>query len=107
MSYKKFGSNSFLKEVKAIKWYQVYKCDTVGQAVTVFTKLLCTILYRDDTAPVKTYQHIFTMLHGLLMKLKHLWLTETRPWQELDKVGTIANTMKNRCTRLLRNEKHK
>ena len=55
-SYKKFNSQKFLEEVRLIKWWDVYKCENVNDAVEIFTKLLCTILDKDDMAPMKTFQ---------------------------------------------------
>ena len=55
-SYKKFNSQKFLEEVRLIKWWYVYNCEKVNDAVEIFTKLLCTILDKDDMAPMKTFQ---------------------------------------------------
>ena len=53
-SYKYFDEQKFLAEVKKIRWWNVYKCTDVDQAVFIFTKEVTDIL--DSMAPVKKFQ---------------------------------------------------
>ena len=111
-SYKNFNSRVFLDEVAAIRWWDVYKCDTVDEAVRVFTELLTTILDRNDIAPVKTFQQRRQYAPWLSEETKALMaerdsaVKQARLTSEPEDWGK-ATMLRNRCTRLLRTEKQR
>ena len=53
-SFKNFNKDDFLKEVKAIHWYDVYMEEDPDKATQIFTKKLKDLM--DEHAPVKTFQ---------------------------------------------------
>ena len=53
-SYKNFRPEQFLNEVRSIKWWDLYQCIDVNEAVRIFNKKITDIL--DKLAPIKTIQ---------------------------------------------------
>ena len=55
-SYKNFNEERFLAEVSVIRWWEFYQCPNVKVAVSVFIRLLMSILDREDMVPMKKFQ---------------------------------------------------
>ena len=53
-SYKNFNPAEFLNAVRNISWWELYSCNDLDKAVTLFSEKLTAIL--DEMAPVKKYQ---------------------------------------------------
>ena len=53
-SYKNFDKSAFLAEIEKIKWWDIYKCESVDTAVKLFSDKITKVL--DQLAPVKTIQ---------------------------------------------------
>ena len=110
-SYKTFDSNAFLMEVASIRWWSVNSCDCVDKAVEEFTKLICTILDREDMAPIKTFQQRNNYAAWLtdgtkaIMQNRDRAVAKVRRTKDPDDWIT-ANAIRNRCTRIPRTEKH-
>ena len=111
-SYKRFDSGAFLAEVASIRWWNVHNCDSIDKAVEEFTKLICTILDRENMATIKTIQQRNNYASWLTEETKAVMISRdnavAKARQTKDPQDWItANTLRNACTRILRNEKHK
>ena len=109
-SYKRFDSKAFLSEVAKIRWWNVYNFDHADMAVEEFTKLICTILDREDMAPIKTFQQRNNYAAWLTDQTKEIMQNRDqavakarRTKDPKDWITAIA--LRNTCTRILRNEK--
>ena len=111
-SYKRFDSQKFLTEVQAIHWWSVYTCNNLDEAVNIFTDLICKILDRDDMAPIRTFQQRRQYAPWLSEETKCVMVNRdnavsiARASQNPED-WRIANSLKNKCTRLLRTEKQR
>ena len=99
-----------MDEIALIQWWEVYKCDTVDEAVKTFTKLVCSILDRNDMAPVKTFQHKQQYAPWLSDETKAVMTERDSAQMQAQLTGTPedcvkANMLGNRSTQLLRTEK--
>ena len=110
-SYKHFDSEAFVAEIASIHWWNVYNCICIDTAVKEFTKLICTILDRDDMAPIKTFQQRNNYASWLTEETKEVMKNrdnavakarQTKDPQDWE----ITSALRNACTRILRNEKH-
>ena len=53
-SFKNFDGNKFLEKLSDVRWWSLYACENLNEAVKIFTDNLTSIL--DELAPVKTFQ---------------------------------------------------
>ena len=111
-SYKNFNNEMFLDEVGLIHWWDVYKCTTVDEAVRLFTERVCGILDRSDMAPVKTFQQRQQYAQWLSAETKSLMEKRDKAMKRARVTKTPediekASMIRNRCTQILRTEKHR
>ena len=112
MCYKKFDSEQFIREVKDLRWWEVYNCESVDQAVNVFTKLICNILDRKDMAPIKRIQQSQQYTPWLSEQTKIKMLKRDVAVAAAHKSskpedGNVATNLRNQCTQLLKTEKQR
>ena len=109
-SYKTFSESKFLEEVRKVKWWEVYKCEDVNEAVEVFTNCITAILDRPDMAPMRTFQARRHYASWLSEETKVLMATRDQAMAEFNRTGQAedwnrARTLRNQVTRLLKTEK--
>ena len=109
-SYKKFDQTNFLEEVSKISWWQVYQCTDVDTAVARFTKLITSILDREDMAPMRVFQTRIRFASWLSDSTKQVMeerdaAMATYNVTKLRADWEVARELRNRVTRLLKTEK--
>ena len=109
-SYKNFSATKFLEEIQKVRWWQVYRCENVDEAVEVFRRCLTSILDRQDMAPVKTFQARRNFASWLSEETKEQMSARDQAMEKFNKTGLTedwdtARTLRNHVTRLLKSEK--
>ena len=109
-SYKNFSEEKFMEEIREVKWWQVYKCTRVDEAVEAFTRCLTGIIDRPDMAPVRTFQARRQYASWLSEETKELMATRDQAMARYNETGLAedweaARTLRNTVTRLLKSEK--
>ena len=111
-SYKRFNSQHSLVEIASTSWWEVFKCTKVDDAVIVLTQISCKILDREEMAPIKTFQMRQHYAPWLSEETKSVMADRDAAVSAARQSGnvedlSVATKLRNKCTRLLRNEKHK
>ena len=109
-SYKKFDKSKFEEELRKISWWQVYQCESVDEAVMVFSKCLTSILDRPDMAPVRRFQSRRQYAAWLSEGTKNLMVRRDEAMARHATSGLAedweaARALRNHVTRRLKSEK--
>ena len=109
-SYKNFDKEKFQAEVAKIRWWPVYSCTDVDQAVSMFTSNITSILDRSDMAPVKMFQSRVHYASWLSDETKDIMKQRDEAMAQYNRTHLpedweVARGLRNKVTRLLKTEK--